>query len=330
MNNSSTLLSVIITVHNGSQDIGACLRSIALQEGIDDYAVEIIVVDDRSEDDVAGKVRAAAIPNVSVIRIDDYTSVDLTARQVALDAGFERAKGSVIFLIDNDGIAPAQWMRKTLDLLASTGSDAVAGSLVCRSPPPVISALQIVDSAFYFTWCRIMNGLGIKTGGYFGNFAVRRDTYRSLGGFRALGFALTEDLSFIQALHDRGKKVAFLGGVPVSGMASPSWSAVLERSVRYSTGGISYLAAAFVLWVLSLPLLAVGGILWGAPFWWAALVRFLLGGWLIASSLPRKIRPLYIPALLCYEPIVISIAICVAIRVAASRHIHWGGVTYRR
>ncbi len=330
MNDPSTLLSVIITVHNGARDIGACLRSIALQEGIDDYRVEIIVVDDRSQDDLAGHVRDVDIPNLSLIRINEYTSVNLTSRQVALDMGFGRAKGSVIFLIESDGIAPSRWMRQVLDLLESTGADAVAGALIFRPPPPVISALQTVDAAFYFSWCQIVNRCGIKTGGYFGNFAVRQGTYQSLGGFRALGLALTEDLSFIQALHDRGKRVAFLDSSPVSVKASPTWRVVLNRSIRISTGGLSILATAFVLWVLLVPLLAIGGILWGTPFWWGMSSRLVLGWALIAFSLPGKIRPLYIPALLCYEPVVIAIAICVAFRVIASRQIHWGGIIYKR
>lgn len=330
MNEPSPLLSVIITVHNGARDIGACLRSIALQEGVDDYGIEIIVVDDRSVDDIATIVQTVGLYNIHLIRIDEYTPCNLTSRQVALDRGFERAKGSVIFLIDSDGIAPARWLREVLDLLESTGADAVAGPLAFRPPPAVISALQTVDSAFYFSWCRIMNRFEIKTGGYFGNFAVRRDAYWSLGGVRALGFALTEDLSFVRALHGHGKKISFLNGHPVSVKASPSWATLLARSVRISTGGFSCLAVAFFLWVLSLPLLAIGGILWGGSFWWAVLVRLFLGEGLIASSLPGKIRPLHIPFLLCYEPTIMLIAVCVAIRMAISRQIRWGGVTYRR
>ncbi len=330
MNDPSKLLSVITTVHNGARDIGACLRSIALQEEIDDYDVEIIVVDDRSEEDIAGQVHHAAVSNVCLIRIDEYSSSDRTARQVALDAGFAKARGSVIFLIDSDGIAPVRWMRQVLDLFESTGADAVAGSLVFRPPPPFISALQTVDAAFYFSWCRIMNGLGVKTGGYFGNFAVRRKAYLSIGGFRALGFTLTEDQAFIRALHDHGRTVTFLDHNPVSVKTPPSWGAVLDRSMRFSTGGLSCLAAAFVLWVLVLPVLAMGGTLWGGIFWGATLFRFLAGLILILFSLPGKIRPLYIPVLLCYEPIAIIIAMCAVFRVIVLREVDWGGITYKR
>ena len=324
-------VSVVLTVHNEREAVNECIRCIAGQTGINTRSMEIIVVDDRSDDDLEGAIAELGFSSVRFFRIDSPPENRLSSRQRAMDWAFEKARGDVVFLIDADGRAPAHWIEHSLKVMEAAGGDAVAGPVVFRPPPRFIAGLQTVDTHFYLGICRLLNRLGMASGIYFSNFAVRRRVYLELGGNAGIGFALTEDLAFARALHRAGKKMVFQDSCPVEVKASDGWTGLLRRSLRVSAGGLSFLALAIGLWMLSLPVLAACGVVFKNCFILAFATRYFAGVGLNLFFLRNRLRFLWGPtALLCYEPLAILVGLCVATRLSFNRKIRWGGIDYQR
>jgi cellulose synthase/poly-beta-1,6-N-acetylglucosamine synthase-like glycosyltransferase len=322
-------ISVVVTAHDAAPAIGDCLRSLHAQQGVPPGALEIVLVDDRSADGTAEAARRAGVPGLRIVRIDRYDDARLTARQIALDRGFREARGAWVFLTDADGIAAPTWLAASLARLSSGRGDAIAGPVSFRPAGAVLADLQGTDAVFYLAWVRWLYRLGAAPGVLFGNFGVRRSAYEAVGGFAALGHALTEDLAFARALHRQGFRILYEARPRVSVDACARWSDLVARAQRTSAGGVSALSVAMIAWALSLPALAIAAALVpGALPVLAA--RYGLGAAGLALALARAGQHRLVPYALAYEPAALAAGAGVLARRARGRAVDWGGVRYVR
>ena len=323
-------VSVVITAHNAAGTIAACLRSVAAQQGVAPGELEIVLVDDRSEDGTDHAAQSVHLTNWRFLRVTEYTPGPLTARQVALDRGFRAARGDVIFVTDADAVVPPDWIARTLGRLEATAADAVAGPVEFRSAERLRGPLQTVDSLYYLSVARILNALGFAAGLLFAHCAFRREVYARIGGFEGTGFALTEDLAFARALRRHGFRLVFQSHPLVSVGAAPNWGDLVRRAQRTSAGGVSALSVALGAWILPLPLLAVGSLVAGPLALQLFLLRYALGAAFTALAVLAARRFSFLPHALIYEPVAVLIGLRVLGLVLRRRQVEWGGVQYGR
>jgi cellulose synthase/poly-beta-1,6-N-acetylglucosamine synthase-like glycosyltransferase len=324
-----TRVSVVVTAHDAASTVADCLRSLGRQRGLPGGAPEIVLVDDRSTDGTAEAARAAGVSGLRVLRIERFDDPRLTARQVALDRGFQAARGAWVFLTDADGIAEPGWLGASLARLQRERGDAIAGPVSFRPAGAVLADLQSVDAVVYLAWVRGLQRLGGAPGVLFGSFGVRRAAYDSIGGFAALGPALTEDLAFARALHRRGFRVLHEARPRVSVNACAGWADLVARAQRTSAGGASALSLSLGAWALSLPALAAAAAI--APALVPALaLRYGVGAAGLAVALARAGRWRLLPYALLYEPAALAAGAGVLARLARGRAIEWGGIRYAR
>jgi len=321
-------VSIVITAHNEAETIVGTLRSVSSQR--DGPIVEILLVDDRSNDGTGELARALDLPNLRLLRIDHFDHPTLTARQVALDTAIRAAKGDLVFLTDADALVPPDWVSTMSQHLDA--ADAVAGRVDCVAKPDqsnrLITALQSVDAAFYSGVCALLNTCGFASGMIFNNCAFRREWYEKVGGFEAIGFALTEDLSFARALHRNGARLAFQVRPAVAVRACGSAREFIRRAHRIGSGGTSALSVALGLWML-----VWLGLLLAVPFGpeqfvLAFLLRHLTGAAFVAFWLIRSGRADLLPLALLYEPVAILTGLAVMWDARTQRKVEWGGVDY--
>ncbi len=106
---SRPLLSVIIPVFNGAEFLAHAVRNVLSQE----YpAVEIIVVDDGSVDDLAAAVRALPVP----VRFFQQPNGGAAS---ARNRGIRDASGELLAFLDVDDLWPPGTLRRLADLLAA-------------------------------------------------------------------------------------------------------------------------------------------------------------------------------------------------------------------
>jgi cellulose synthase/poly-beta-1,6-N-acetylglucosamine synthase-like glycosyltransferase len=322
--------SVIITTHNEGASIRATLLGLAQDRAFREGWAEVVLVDDRSTDDTVAQALSVDLPALRLLRAAPDPASPLTTRQQALDLGFRAAASPIILTLDADSTLPRDWIAQMIAPIEAGQTQAIAGPIGFAPLTSGVARWQCCDTAYYFLVSGLMARAGLGGGVFFGNFAFRADLYTRLGGFDAIGFALTEDLAFALALQRAGHRIGFAAGTArVDVRPCPSIPALVERSLRVTSGPPSALALVLTVWPLTLLGLAIATALGvGATVAAALLLRYLTGVMIVIRALgPRRSARLYVAAL-GYEPAVFGLAAAALLRRLARRGVAWGGKTY--
>lgn len=121
----NSLVSVIIPCHNRIGPLRECLQSVA---GQTHSAIEVIVVDDASDEDIRAVVDAVAWPEgftVHYIRSDENVGPGASR-----ELGRQRASGDFIAYLDSDDLWDAQMIEKSV---AKLQADPEAGMCYCTT-----------------------------------------------------------------------------------------------------------------------------------------------------------------------------------------------------
>ena len=117
------LLSVVIPAFNESARIIDTLDELVGYLDVQEYASEVLVVDDGSVDDTAGLVRRWAADRSDIFVI----SIPHAGKGWAVRAGMLAARGSYRFMCDADLAMPVHWIGTFIERMES-GLDIVIGS----------------------------------------------------------------------------------------------------------------------------------------------------------------------------------------------------------
>jgi len=120
-------VSVVIPMRNEGATIGECLDAVLAQ----DYPAErfeVIVVDGRSDDDSAARVRAYAERDGRVRLLDNPGQIVPTAMNI----GIRAARGAVIARVDGHTRIASDYLRRGVEALERTGADNVGGPMTAE------------------------------------------------------------------------------------------------------------------------------------------------------------------------------------------------------
>lgn len=205
----SPLVSVIVPARNEAQNIERCVRSILDSRW---PALEVIVVDDRSEDDTGALAREIATANPRV-RVVEGAPVPggWFGKQWACSQGASAARGSTLIFTDADTEhAPTLIPRSMLAMRANAldfftvGGFQELGSFWER---------VVMPQVFYMIATRY-GGAGavnrahrsrdkIANGQY---MCFTRACYEAIGGHESVRAKAAEDLALAQLVHARGMR----------------------------------------------------------------------------------------------------------------------------
>jgi cellulose synthase/poly-beta-1,6-N-acetylglucosamine synthase-like glycosyltransferase len=326
--NAPPRISVLVTAHNAADTIRNTLRSVEASAAQALEPVEVVLVDDRSTDGTADIASSSGLENLRIITIDNYEPGSLTARQIALQRGFEAVRGEFLFLTDADASVSDDWIREGVDALNTSEADAVAAPVSFTPRGGFRADLQTVDSLYYMQVCSLLNGLGRRAGFLFGDLAVRRNAVERVGGLSGRRFSLTEDLAFARSLKRIGARILFRSRPGVEVAACRSWGELVERANRTSRGGFSSLALVLGVWMGILLGLAVGSAVLPSLLGPWLLLRYGLGVAVTALAVARAGTWRLLPYALLYEVSAIIIGLVVFARGLGKPDVHWGDVVY--
>lgn len=189
-------VSVVVPARNEEKLLPRCLSALRKQE-FDDF--EIIVVDSASTDRTQQVARSFG---VRLVRVDE-PGVG-RARQ----AGFDAAEGDIIVSTDADAISKPDWLQRIVAPFID---------------PAVIGTFGTIELTGQRVWTRLGHALfsgfqaaNLRVGHplFCGpNFAVRKNAFRDVDGFRVNGEypGEAEDVRLAQKLKKLGK-IVFLPG----------------------------------------------------------------------------------------------------------------------
>ncbi len=237
-------VSVVVAAMDEEQALPRLLESLAAQTTT---AFELVLVDDRSSDSTAAIMethRATAPYPVRVVR-NRQVPAGCTGKQQALDLGVAAAGGELLFFTDADCTVPPTWVERltayfTADAGGTTGvvfgQLAVCGAGTARDR--FADRYQDFDQPLVHQYSTGSAGLGQPTGCFGNNLALRAPVLAAIGGFRSLGYTITEDAALIGAASRAGWKVraSTLAATLIATAPQPSWRAFVNQHVRWNGG----------------------------------------------------------------------------------------------
>ncbi len=187
-------VSVVVAARNEEHQIGACLAALLAQDYPRDK-LQIIVVDDRSQDGTAGIVAgvAAAHPHMELVKVTACPA-NWSPKKHAIATGVSRARGELILCTDADCVPPPTWVAGMVSYF-TPGVGLVAGfSPVMRGPrSPLLMRLLEMDDLALACVAAGSIGVGVPLTCSGANLAYRREVYQQVGGFTGVEHLLSGD-----------------------------------------------------------------------------------------------------------------------------------------
>jgi len=251
-------VSVLVAARNEEKTLASCLDSLAENT----YPVEqheIIVIDDRSTDQTAtiAHTYTQRFPNFKLIQIKEELN-GLHAKMNALAQAIEQAAGDIILITDADCRVGRDWIADlTADFNAQT---AMAGGLTlidqATGSGTLFKKLQSLDLLYLQAVASGTAGMGLPVSILGNNFAFRKHTYDQIGGFRQIGFSLTEDMALMRRItEDRRNKIVYRVGLQTAVTTQPLENFMefyaqrrrwLQGGKKTTCWGFFLMAAAFI------------------------------------------------------------------------------------
>jgi glycosyltransferase involved in cell wall biosynthesis len=184
-------VSALMTVYNGARFLRPALESVLSQTHRD---LELIVVDDGSEDNSSEIVRSMRDPRIVFIPSGHV------GRVAALNLGLQHARSPFVAILDADDIARAERFRLQSAALQSAEGLAFVGSFydIVDEHDVRIDRVAMWFNPVYAAWrLQFVNHVAHST------VMFRRDAARDLGGYDDR-FRVCHDYDFLLRLASRG------------------------------------------------------------------------------------------------------------------------------
>jgi cellulose synthase/poly-beta-1,6-N-acetylglucosamine synthase-like glycosyltransferase len=139
----ATTFTIIIPARNEEQNIAACLQSIH-QLNYPQELVEVIVVDDFSEDATAAVVKQ--FNGVQLIRLKDVLQETINSyKKKAIETGISNATGNYIVTTDADCIVPKNWLLNFAWMIEKKQAAFIAAPVAMKEESTFIKLFQSLD-----------------------------------------------------------------------------------------------------------------------------------------------------------------------------------------
>jgi cellulose synthase/poly-beta-1,6-N-acetylglucosamine synthase-like glycosyltransferase len=282
---------VIVAVRDEEKTLPRLLESLRAQTLSETL---FLFVDDRSRDATPRLLEefcAVMGPRARVIHKHEEP-VGLTGKQEALDLAFAVVKGDVLLFTDGDCMLPPTWAREMLWHFRDPRVGAVLGRIELAPTRGFLGRFQAFEQPLLNQYNFGSVGIGVPTGCFGNNMAVRAAAVKEVGGFSRLGYSVTEDAMLLDAVcRGRGWKVAACTSIESVAVTvpKPSWKEFVNQHTRWNAGGLfssdpvtrlSYTIGVLICLVGSLLVLPLGILDWRVPL--LSLNSFLSAGLLAA------------------------------------------------
>lgn len=264
-------VSIIVAARNEARNLPRLLSCLAAQDYPSDL-LEIIIVDDRSEDETWSLLEEAAHRHARIIplRVVDVLP-GVAPKKRALDLAIRSAQGEIILLTDADCTPPPTWAR-TMVRYYQDGVAGVVGYSPYRFDVPVPALLKGMLALDYFSLFAVAaasSGYGRTLTASGTNFSYRKQVYLDAGGFESIKQWISgDDDLFLHEVQRKqlGRFVFALDPRAYVPAAAPTgWRQFWNQRIRYASKGRQYgvgMTSGLVA-VYLFNLLLVGGVVTG-------------------------------------------------------------------
>jgi cellulose synthase/poly-beta-1,6-N-acetylglucosamine synthase-like glycosyltransferase len=181
----STKVSVIIAARNEEYTISSCLRAI-VNQSYPTTNMEIIVVDDASEDTTAEHIKRFCEQYAFIKCISLSGKNGEYGKKKAIQKAIELATGEVIMTTDADCIMGMDWMRIMVSFYSKTKAELIAGPVCFNKEKSIFEKMQSLEfmallasggGALHFNKAVLCNGA---------NLMYTRKAFLQVNGFAGI------------------------------------------------------------------------------------------------------------------------------------------------
>ncbi len=299
-------VTVVVAARNEGTHVGPALASLARQ----DYpALDIVFVDDRSEDDTRQRAEAVAAADARVRVVHVETLPDgWLGKNHALHVGAGLARGEYLLFTDADVVLEPTALRRGVAIAEARGVDLLAVTPRIDVPGYWLAALLGGFFTFFTIYIQPYLARFRYSGAYvgFGAFnLVRAATYRAIGGHGPIRLRPDDDLALGRLMRAEGRRldVAY-GDGEVSVVWYRSFGEMMRGLEKNTFAGMDYRVAATLASVAAMVVVTVAPVVglaldtgapllaWGASW---ALMAVLGADCARRIGLPRS-SGLWLPA----------------------------------
>jgi glycosyltransferase involved in cell wall biosynthesis len=223
-------VSIIVAARNEARNLRQALASL---QALDYPDLELIVVNDRSEDDTGAILEEMARGDA---RLQVVTVRELPAgwlgKNYALWLGSRRAGGELLLFTDADIIMEPSLLRRAVALMDEQRLDHLAVSPRVAMPGTLLSMFGLAFMLFFSLFARPWKARDPKSYFHIGIGAfnlVRTEAYRACGGHEAIRMRPDDDMKLGKLLKKNGFSQDIAAGAE---FMSVEWYATLGEVIR--------------------------------------------------------------------------------------------------
>ncbi|NNE26868.1 MAG: glycosyltransferase [Saprospiraceae bacterium] len=135
--------SIIIPARNEAEHIQSCLQAWLDNKHLEDYVLEIIVIDDHSTDNTTSIVKEIDHPIIRLIDLSHFGTKG--SKKLAVDTGVNAAKGNYIIQTDADCTVTPGYIKSLASLIQQYDIDLLAGSVKFEHSKNLFEHFQSLD-----------------------------------------------------------------------------------------------------------------------------------------------------------------------------------------
>jgi biofilm PGA synthesis N-glycosyltransferase PgaC len=230
--------SIVVAARNEEDHILACVQS-CLQQSNPFGSLEVIVVDDQSDDDTCAVLEAIDDPRFSLMQLGVYRRTTIKgSKKKAIAYGVQHAHGDIILTTDADCTVPPGWAKEMLEHFCEPGVQLVCGPVRIAAPKGLLGYFQALD----LTANGLVNAAGMVHGSHDlcsgANLAYRRESFLLADAYEHnYDIASGDDVFLLRRmreLHPEGLRFAYNPSLVVDTRAVGGWGALMRQRLRWA------------------------------------------------------------------------------------------------
>jgi cellulose synthase/poly-beta-1,6-N-acetylglucosamine synthase-like glycosyltransferase len=230
-------VSVIVVAKDEEENLPALFASLESQSV---GGFQIVLVSDRSQDRTLELMHAFAEKHGSRVKVLENREVVETMgpKQFVLDIATAEAQGDILVFTDADCTVPRRWVEQLQPYFHDPRVGVVFGQISLKKEKGLLKNFQAFDQPLIHQYNSATAGLGMPGSCFGNNLVARRAAIDQIGGFRSLGYTLTEDAALATAVAKRGWKVrvSTRTDTMIETRAQGRWRELIHQHLRWNGG----------------------------------------------------------------------------------------------
>ena len=234
-------ISIIIAAHNEEKNIKNLLNSL-FEQTYNNKKFEIIIIDDRSNDDTSNIILNYSNKNLKLIKIDK-TPIGWSNKKWALNSGINESKGDIILQTDADCIPNKHWITTMVNAFSDSNVGFVCGPAPLFSKNKIERLLQLENNAQdAISAGGLQNELILSCTGR--NLAFKKKIFSDINGYECIEHFESgdDDLLMQKIKKTTDYKIIFLidENSSVNSYPPNSINQFIKQRLRFASKGIFY------------------------------------------------------------------------------------------